>query len=595
MSTFANISCYLFANLTDLKGLRDRLVKECKGHQLKGTILLSLEGINMFLAGKREDVDHVVEIIRSVPGLEKLSPKYSESDHQPFNRMLVRVKREIISFGVPEINPAIKTSRRISAKELKQWLDEGRPVTLYDTRNDYEVKLGSFKGAIPAGIDHFRQFPEAVRNLPPEMKEAPIVTFCTGGIRCEKAGPFMESEGFKNIFQLDGGILKYFEEVGGDHYEGECFVFDQRVGVDPALQESDTTQCYACQTPLTKDDQEDPRYVPPQTCPYCYKSPEVAMSERIADLQSRLQAVTQVLPGSVPYENRRPMQVSEKYDGATVVDFLHGILKHSSYEEWKGLCDAGRILDAEGNVLSAQDRVKKGKRIYHLQPNLIEPPVNAAIRFLHEDEAILVIAKPAPLPVHPCGRYNRNTLDYILSLIYPLRKIRAAHRIDANTTGILILTKARRFASVLQPQFARGEVKKSYLVRAQGSPEKDQFIIDLPISVEPGEAGTREADVENGLSSTTEFEVLKRNGDGTTLLLARPLTGRTNQIRVHLWEAGMPICGDAVYLPRRKLGSTQTNAVEDAPLCLHSWRIEFMHPMTKKWMSFETEKPEWAR
>jgi RluA family pseudouridine synthase len=595
MASFTNISCYLFANLTDLKSLRDRLVNECKGHQLKGTILLSLEGINLFLAGRREDVDHVVDLIRSVPGLEKLAPKYSESDHQPFNRMLVRVKKEIIAFGVPEVNPAVKTSRRISAKELKQWLDEGRPVTLYDTRNDYEVKLGTFKGAIPAGIDHFRQFPEAVRSLPPEMKEVPIVTFCTGGIRCEKAGPFMEMEGFKNIFQLDGGILKYFEEVGGDHYDGECFVFDQRVGVDPALQESDATQCYACQTPLTKEDQEDPRYVPPKTCPYCYKAPEELMSERLKGLQKRLQAATAVLPGSVPYENRRPMQVSEKYEGATVVDFLYGILKHSSYEEWKALCDQGRILDEEGRPLSSQDRVKAGRRIYHLQPNLIEPSVNAAIQFIHEDEAILVIHKPAPLPVHPCGRYNRNTLDYILGLVYPNRKIRAAHRIDANTTGILVLTKARRFAAVLQPQFARGEVQKSYIVRVQGNPEKDSFVIDLPICVEPKEAGTREADLENGLPSRTEFEVLERKSDGTTLLIAKPLTGRTNQIRVHLWEAGIPIMGDTVYLPGRKLGSTQTNSMEDAPLCLHSWKIEFTHPMTKKRVAFETDRPEWAK
>ena len=128
-------------------------------------------------------------------------------------------------------------------------------MTLLDTRNDYEVKLGTFKNALPIGIDHFREFPDAVRKLPPEMKEQPIVMFCTGGIRCEKAGPFMEREGFENIFQLDGGILKYFEECGGAHYDGECFVFDQRVGVDPSLQETESTQCFRCQTPLTEADQ----------------------------------------------------------------------------------------------------------------------------------------------------------------------------------------------------------------------------------------------------------------------------------------------------------------------------------------------------
>jgi len=143
----------------------------------------------------------------------------------------------------------------------------GRPVTLFDTRNDYEVKLGTFKGALPAGIDTFREFPEAVRRLPEHLKHQPIVTFCTGGIRCEKAAPFMEREGFNNIYQLEGGILKYFEEVGSDHYDGECFVFDQRVGVDPGLHETASTQCFVCQTPLTAQEQADERYVSHVSCP----------------------------------------------------------------------------------------------------------------------------------------------------------------------------------------------------------------------------------------------------------------------------------------------------------------------------------------
>jgi predicted sulfurtransferase len=186
-------------------------------------------------------VEKLLAELRRLPGLAELAPKYSETDHQPFTRMLVRLKKEIIAFGVPGIEPAKRTSPKLAAKELKQWLDEGRPVTLLDTRNDYEVKLGTFKNARPIGVDHFRDFPAAVARLPAELKEQPIVMFCTGGIRCEKAGPFMEGQGFKHIFQLDGGILKYFEECGGAHYAGECFVFDQRVGLDPSLQETERT------------------------------------------------------------------------------------------------------------------------------------------------------------------------------------------------------------------------------------------------------------------------------------------------------------------------------------------------------------------
>ena len=137
--------------------------------------------------------------------------------------MLVRIKKEIIAFGVPGIEPAKRTAPKLAPQELKRWLDEGRPVTLLDTRNDYEVKAGTFKNAVTLGIDHFRNFPAAVQQLPAELKQQPIVMFCTGGIRCEKAGPYMEREGFEQVFQLDGGILKYFEECGGDALRGRVF------------------------------------------------------------------------------------------------------------------------------------------------------------------------------------------------------------------------------------------------------------------------------------------------------------------------------------------------------------------------------------
>jgi len=179
------------------------------------------------------------------------------------------VKKEIIAFGVEGVDPVRKASPKISARELKAWLDEGRPLVLLDTRNDYEVRLGTFKGALPAGVANFRDFPTAVRKLPADLKSQPVVMFCTGGIRCEKAGPFMEMEGYTNILQLDGGILKYFEEVGGAHYDGECFVFDHRVGVGPDLRETESVICFNCQMPLTKAEQRLPEYVYEKSCPYC--------------------------------------------------------------------------------------------------------------------------------------------------------------------------------------------------------------------------------------------------------------------------------------------------------------------------------------
>jgi len=269
MPPFINISAYKFAPLDRLPELKDQLKALTAAGGLRGTILLSPEGINLFVAGTRAAVDTLLATLRAVPGLAGLAPKESESAEQPFNRMLVKIKKEIIAFGVPGIDPARHPTRKLPAAALKQWLDEGRPVTLLDTRNDYEIRLGTFRGALRPGIENFRDFPAAVRKLPPALKQQPVVMFCTGGIRCEKAGPFMEQAGFKDVLQLDGGILKYFEECGGAHYDGECFVFDKRVGVDPALRETNTVMCFKCQMPLTEAEQRDPRYVPDVNCPHC--------------------------------------------------------------------------------------------------------------------------------------------------------------------------------------------------------------------------------------------------------------------------------------------------------------------------------------
>jgi UPF0176 protein len=272
MANVVNLSAYKFAPLENLPALQEQLRAVAVAGELRGTILLSPEGINLFVAGERGALDRLLAEIRRVPGLADLTPKESLSTEKPFNRMLVKIKKEIIAFGVDGIDPARHPTAKLAAKTLRAWLDEGRPLTLLDTRNDYEVKMGTFRGARSAGIDNFRDFPAAVARLPAELKEQPIVMFCTGGIRCEKAGPFMEQSGFKRVFQLDGGILKYFEECGSAHYDGECFVFDRRVGVDPELQETDSVMCFACQMPLTAAERAHPHYVPDKSCPHCYSS-----------------------------------------------------------------------------------------------------------------------------------------------------------------------------------------------------------------------------------------------------------------------------------------------------------------------------------
>ncbi|MBA3543844.1 MAG: sulfurtransferase [Chthoniobacterales bacterium] len=270
MPEFINFAAYKFAPLGGLAALQSELREFCAEAGMRGTILLSPEGINVVVAAEASATDRLLDRVRAISGLEDLTPKTSTSDHQPFNRMLVKIKKEIIAFGVEGIDPARRPSARLTPLQLKQWLDEDRPVTLLDTRNAYEVKLGTFRGACTLPLDHFREFPALAAALPDKLKHEPIVTFCTGGIRCEKAAPLLEMAGFSNVFQLDGGILNYFQQCGGAHFEGDCFVFDKRVALDPSLRETNAAVCFVCQMPLTPSEQCDARYAEGISCSYCH-------------------------------------------------------------------------------------------------------------------------------------------------------------------------------------------------------------------------------------------------------------------------------------------------------------------------------------
>lgn len=234
---YVNIAAYRFFDWDRerIREIREPMRRSAENLGIKGTVLLSPEGINLFLAGTRDAIDRFKKLLTAEFGVPELTYKESLSAKQPFTRTLVKLKNEIIPIGDETIRPHEFTGPSVTAKELKQWLDEGREVVLLDTRNDYEIAAGTFENAVDLKLQTFRKFPEEVKKLPESMKDKTIVMFCTGGIRCEKASPVMIREGFKNVYQLDGGILKYFEEVGQTHYQGDCFVFDWRLSVDPAL------------------------------------------------------------------------------------------------------------------------------------------------------------------------------------------------------------------------------------------------------------------------------------------------------------------------------------------------------------------------
>ena len=234
-----NISCYKFVRLADREALKADLISRCAQWGLMGTILLAPEGINVFLAGSRAAIDAIVAHLRADPRFADLEPKESLSQETPFKRLRVRLKKEIITMKHPLVRPEAGRAAAVSAATLKTWLDrgaddEGRPVLMLDTRNDYEVAAGTFEHAVDYGIGVFSEFPSRVADDREALAGKTVVSFCTGGIRCEKAAIHMKTIGVERVYQLEGGILKYFEEVGGAHFKGDCFVFDAReaVGAD---------------------------------------------------------------------------------------------------------------------------------------------------------------------------------------------------------------------------------------------------------------------------------------------------------------------------------------------------------------------------
>ncbi len=235
-----NVSAYKFVELDDCESLRERLLTGAAAAGLKGTILLATEGINLFLAGEENALRGFLEDVQSDTRLAGLPVKWSWSARQPFGKLLVKVKREIIRMNHPTIRPQDARAPAVDAATVKRWLDQGhddagRPVVTLDTRNAFEVDHGTFEGAIDWRITKFSEFPEAVQAHREDLEGKTIVSFCTGGIRCEKAAIYLRETGHEHVWQLEGGILRYFEETGGAHYRGNCFVFDEREALDPRL------------------------------------------------------------------------------------------------------------------------------------------------------------------------------------------------------------------------------------------------------------------------------------------------------------------------------------------------------------------------
>jgi UPF0176 protein len=264
---------YKFARLEGYEALRAPLAAFCCGRGIKGTLLLAREGINGTVAGSEEAIAGLIGHLQAIEGLAGLEVKYSAAAEMPFHRMKVRLKREIVTMGVDALDPANSAGTYVAPAEWNALISDADTLVI-DTRNAYEVSIGTFKGAVDPKTASFREFPAWVEQHRSELGGRKVAMFCTGGIRCEKATAYVKSLGFEDVFHLKGGILKYLEEVPAEDslWQGECFVFDERVSVSHGLAEGEAELCRACRHPLTGEDRLSPRYTAGVSCPHCFET-----------------------------------------------------------------------------------------------------------------------------------------------------------------------------------------------------------------------------------------------------------------------------------------------------------------------------------
>lgn len=317
--------------------------------------------------------------------------------------------------------------------------------------------------------------------------------------------------------------------------------------------------------------------------------PSLACQQRSEEFQRKALP----LPGSVPRDNQRPINVALAHEGKTLRAFLTDLHPHINLTVWQQRARDGHLHIDRHPVRDFDQPVRAGNRVVHTIAQEVEPDVSVNLRFLYEDDALAVVSKPAPLAIHPCGRYNRNSLLPLLSHVFGPEPWHPVHRLDADTTGLLVLAKSPIAARHLGKQFEARTVKKLYLARVVGIPQSTHFSCDLQITDSPGKAGKRTAHTTSAggerllAPAFTQFEHLATFGN-QSLVSAAPSSGRTNQIRVHLAALGLPIVGDDSHATNDEFTSGRTQ------LCLHAWQLAFRHPADERWVQFEDASPGFA-
>ncbi|MEO1939894.1 rhodanese-related sulfurtransferase, partial [Candidatus Thioglobus sp.] len=281
---------YQFVRLDDFEAFRTPLRELMVELEVKGTILLALEGLNGTISGSKESIDGVIQFLQDDGRFDNLEIKFSHSETTPFKRLKVKLKKEIVTLGVEHIDPLSSVGTYVTPQDWNDLISDP-DVVLIDTRNNYEYEIGSFKGAINPNTETFREFPTYTKNNLEQYRGKKVAMFCTGGIRCEKSTAYLKSQGFDTVYHLHGGILKYLEEMDEDQslWEGECFVFDDRVAVKHNLEQGQYDQCHACRYPITQEDKAHPHYEKGVSCPRCHGSRSETQVSRYRERERQIQ------------------------------------------------------------------------------------------------------------------------------------------------------------------------------------------------------------------------------------------------------------------------------------------------------------------
>jgi UPF0176 protein len=552
---------YQFVRVDHPETLASWIRSICQG--INGSILIATEGLNGTIAGSSNAIEQFENQLKCHALFSKLTFKHSACTTAPFGLLRIHVKPEIVQMGVSDIDAVNHQPNAVSPKQWAELIGQEH-IILLDNRNRFEFNLGHFKGAINPDVSHFKNFPDYVKTNLPEWKAAgkTIAMYCTGGIRCDKTSAWLSEQGVDSIV-LNGGILNFFEQQPESRlFEGECFVFDNRVALNNRLTQTQTTaeQVYA-------------------------NEPDAAW--RIARAQTLLAAAT--IPSLNPSNrSHRSKVTTTEGEHATMLDFFVDRFDHVKKEYWQRRFMAGEITDQNGHSLEAKTRFRLGQTLHYNRAILNERRIPFEAGVIYEDELIVVADKPQFLSVAPSGNQVSETLLMRLREQLNCPTLSPAHRIDRDTAGLVLFTKQKMHRGLYQNLFRDRFIHKIYW--AVAAYRKDVL---LPVQIHnrlgrSAQHFMQAASTAGIPNAQTLIELIEHNQQWGLYCLT-PTTGQRHQLRAHMSELGLPLLNDEIYpVIKPEVADTDEAWLSryQRPLQLLAKHLRFSDPYTQQWRDF---------